>query len=165
MSLFHWLIVGTVVYIIYLVAAPSKKPIKHKSVQHPSSPPQQGSGYKDTFAWPDIGNYDFEIVGENNYQANIDAILKNTKADFYTAELVPEPNNQYDPKAVRVDINGLVVGYLSRDDARSFNRRLGNKKISGMTTICKADFTGGHMLKSGETASYGVLLDIKPFNN
>jgi hypothetical protein len=33
------------------------------------------------------------------------------------AVLVPEPENPYDPNAIRVDVDGLRIGHLSRADA------------------------------------------------
>jgi hypothetical protein len=42
-------------------------------------------------------------------------------ADLDTeADLVPEPTNRFDPRAVAVDVHGQVVGYLPRDDAHRY---------------------------------------------
>lgn len=117
--------------------------------------------------WDDTGDFDFDIVGESNYQPAL-ATLAGTHGERspdkeYQAALVPEDDNRYDDKAVRVDINGRTVGYLSKDDARSFRRRLGAKRLTGQTTHCAAVIVGGYRMKNGERASYGVKLDIKPF--
>lgn len=161
----HWAIVLFIIYLFYIVIKPKKR--KRATTTNTKQSPQISTNSNllgDVYEWPELGNFDFEIVGESNYQNNI-ALIGKQNPDLITAILVPEPNNQYDTKAIRVDINGLIVGYLSKDDARSFHRRLGNKKISGKATKCKAIITGGHLLKSGNKASYGVQLDIKPFNN
>jgi hypothetical protein len=118
------------------------------------------------FHWPSEGNFDFEIVGESNYQPAIAALVEGTTpGETFTALLIPENENPYDKLAVRVEIDGRTVGYLSREDARSFRRRLSAKKLSGKATQCMASLIGGQTRLSGETLSYGVTLDIKPFNN
>lgn len=40
-----------------------------------------------------------------------------------TAYLIPEDDNPHDPKAVRVEVDGHKVGYLSRTNARRFRKR------------------------------------------
>jgi hypothetical protein len=119
------------------------------------------------FAWPALNQFEFEIVGESHYQSVLDALCggwKNPAVDgIGTACLVPEDTNPYDDKAVRVDMGAHTVGYLSRDDARKFRRRLAGKKLTGAITVCGAAITGGHTNRMGEKMHYGVTLDIKPF--
>lgn len=119
-----------------------------------------------TFVWPNPGQFNFAIVGESNYQHAINLIVSRQSEDrqIHAAHLIPEDENEYDDKAIRVDIDGRTVGYLSRDSARSFRRRLSKNKLSGKTTGCRAVIIGGHTLPSGKTASYGVWLDLKGFN-
>ncbi len=117
--------------------------------------------------WPSLGNFDFEVVGESNYQP----ALRSAAGDHgdkppsgqYIAKLVPENDNQFDKLAVRIDINNLTVGYMSKEDARSFRRRLSAKKLGGKITTCDAAITGGYLMKDGSRANYGACLDIKPF--
>ena len=78
------------------------------------------------------------------------------------AQLVPEPDNPHDGNAIRVDVDGMCIGYLSRDDAPRFRRRLGQKGLTGVTTTCDAIIVGGYV-KRGQHTNYGVRLDIKPF--
>lgn len=121
------------------------------------------------FSWPPLGDYDFEIVGESHYQDSLKKLAgehdQGGANRQCVARLIPEDDNQYDDKAVCVEIENKVVGYLSREDARSFRRRLGTKKLTGQTTICNAMIMGGSTRNTGEVLSYGVLLDIKPFDN
>lgn len=134
----------------------------------PATPRQLRPAVKQVnHTWDGTGDFDFDVVGESNYQAAL-AALAGTHGDRSPdkecqAALVPEDNNRYDNKAVRVDIDGRTVGYLSKDEARSFRRRLGAKQLSGQTTHCAAVIVGGYRMKNGERASYGVKLDIKPF--
>jgi hypothetical protein len=119
--------------------------------------------------WPPLGEYDFDVVGEGFCQPQLEAMAgdhgTNSAEVYTTAYLVPDDQNSHDDKAVRVDIGGFTVGHLSREDARSFRKRLSAKKMSGATTSCKAVIMGGFTNRAGEKASYGVRLDIKPFDN
>lgn len=124
------------------------------------------------FAWPELMGYGFEVVGESYYQDAIEKIAKQQEAKYannpdakiepLTAYLIPDDYNQYDNKAVRVDIDGMQVGHLSREDARSFRRRLGAKKLTGQITTCNALITGGD-IRNGKQMHYGIVLDMKPF--
>lgn len=128
---------------------------------------QPTTAVQSNHTWDGPGYFDFEIVGESNYQPALAALAgthgERSPDKECQAALIPEDDNRYDDKAVRVDINGLTVGYLSRDDARSFRRRLGAKRLTGQITHCAAVIVGGYRMKNGERASYGVKLDIKPF--
>lgn len=66
-----------------------------------------------------------DVVGERSH---LDAIRRLVGAEHRsagadhnrTATLVPEPDNSFDPLAVAVHIDGVRVGYLSRDDAARY---------------------------------------------
>lgn len=119
------------------------------------------------FEWPDTGDYDFEIVGESYYQETIKGLAGQN--DMYVSEreyqalLIPDDGNEHDDKAVRVEIGGMTVGHLSRENARSFRRRLRAKKLTGQITTCKAIVRGGGV-RDGEKWHYGVALNIKEFS-
>lgn len=78
-----------------------------------------------------------------------------------------EDNNPYDNKAVMAMMDGNTVGYLSREDAITFRRKIKAylKKTGeddpGMF-ICPARITGGHIKRDGTQASFGVTVDL-PF--
>ena len=120
------------------------------------------------FKWPSRGEFEFEVVGESHYQMAIARLAGDHSTDGAdvqcVAELWPEDNNRHDSKAVAVKIHGNLVGYLSREDARSFRRRLGQKGLAGQVTTCDASIVGG-MLRNGDKWHYGVRLDIKPFDS
>jgi len=125
------------------------------------------------FRWSDGGNFNFEVVGESFYQKDLKILAGEHKEGgcrvYGTAVLVPEDDNPHDNKAVAVYVKtaenqpGRQVGHLSRRDARSFRRRLGAKKLAGQRTLCDAVIVGGR-LKKGIRQSYGVWLDMKPFD-
>ena len=114
--------------------------------------------------WTHDGNFEFDVVGESFYQQSIRTLAqRHAAADQVTAILWPQ-GNEHDQLAVGVYIDGLKVGHLSREDARSFRRRLGAKKLGTAVTSCPAMFTGGHEIEPGKYAMTGVQLDMKPFD-
>ena len=46
-----------------------------------------------------------------------------------------EPNNKYDPNAVRVDAGQATIGYIPREDAEEFGKELATL---GGTATCSA---------------------------
>lgn len=128
-------------------------------------PPVRHIAPASVFDWPELGLFDVDIVGESHYQQNI-ATLAGTHGDrgpdkVCKAHLIPEDDNPYDNQAIRVEIEGMTIGYLSRDDAPSFRRRLSAKKLAGQVTTCQASLKGGHVMKNNKQAAYGIMLDIK----
>jgi hypothetical protein len=69
--------------------------------------------------------------------------------------LVVESSNPYDRNAVRVDINGLQVGYLPRDDAKAFRERLAREHLTATSYPCEAMIVGGW-----EGGHFGVRLAL-----
>lgn len=165
----EWLIVAFLCWLGYLyLKSRTKQPAGNRPQATRSNappPPQDGP----TYHWAPHKDYDhdFEVVGESNYQAALAKLAgdhgKQSPDLKTTAKLIPENDNPHDSSAVRVEIGGQTVGYLSRDDARGFRRRLGSKKLSGQITTCGAMIMGGFIGSNGKRASYGVVLDMKPF--
>lgn len=119
------------------------------------------------FAWPALDEYDFEVVGESHYQPALRALAGAHGDDAAqietTAVLVPDDANPHDDKAVAVLIDGRQVGHLSREDARSYRRRLATRKQGMVAAQCGALIMGGFIDRNGRRAHYGVRLDMKPF--
>lgn len=110
------------------------------------------------------GSYALEVVGESHYQENLEKIcgVRKEKGENLTvdATLILEDDNPYDRQAVRVEISGLPVGYLSREVARIYREQIrlgGHPRAIG---ICKAKIKGGWERRNGDKGSYGVKLDI-----
>jgi hypothetical protein len=93
---------------------------------------------------------DFPIVGESYCR---DALLRIAARRggvpvHCNADLVFEPTNPYDPNAVAVLIDGLKVGYLSREHAAEYGRVLASLDCAGKTVrglpalIAGTDFIG-----------------------
>lgn len=119
------------------------------------------------FDWPEIGGFEVEVTGESHYQSALQAIAGVHGDDAVELEtkalLVPDDGNPYDDKAVKVLVQGRQVGHLSREDARSYRRRLAAKKQGAVAAQCGAMVMGGFIGRDGKRASYGVRLDLKPF--
>jgi hypothetical protein len=116
------------------------------------------------YHWNDSEHFDFEVVGESFYQNALTAISSRTpERSLVIASIIPDGANKHDNLAVRIDIDGRTVGHLSREDARSFRRRLGAKKLTGQITTCDAEIRGGGARKNGEKLSFGVFLRLKQF--
>ncbi|WP_224992498.1 hypothetical protein [Acinetobacter pittii] len=104
--------------------------------------------------------YLVDIVGEQSYQANLRKIAgpKQEKSKYVEvmASVVSEPFNAYDKNAVKIEINGLTVGYLSRDDAKSLAGKVINKTVPALIN--------GGWLDDDSEGSYGVKLGIQSLN-
>ena len=103
------------------------------------------SGY---YAWPELGQFAFAVDGES-FKGAINQLLQENaiapgelKTHILTAHLIPDNDNPYDSNAVRVDINSRTVGYLNREQALSFRRRLDEMGLSNQITTCYAVIEG-----------------------
>lgn len=102
------------------------------------------------------------VVGESNYQPAIRKACgwePGTDTHFECfAELVPEPTNRYDPNAVRVDIDGACVGYLSRVDAVELGSAIKEALSGHGSGLVRAAIAGR---ADGETDNLGVFLHLR----
>ena len=110
------------------------------------------------------GEYALEIVGESHYQRALERICGGRKRDsvekLVQASVVLEDENQHDDQAVRIDIDGMTVGYLPRHVARIYRLRLkelGHPRIVG---VCNAVIRGGWDRGAHDRGHFGVWLDI-----
>ena len=78
----------------------------------------------------------------------------------HQAVLLPEPDNKYDPNAVRVVVlpEG-VIGYLKRADAVAYRPAIDRLAANGMLTACRASLSGGWD-RSGDRGFIGVRLHM-----
>jgi hypothetical protein len=105
--------------------------------------------------------YSMGVVGESHRQAALRALSNGARERgddvYFTAVLVPEPSNAYDPHAVRVEIeHGAHVGYLSRDDAEGYQLVLKTLSANNKIGVCRAKLIGGGEGKP----SFGVMIDL-----
>lgn len=104
--------------------------------------------------------YLVDIVGEQSYQANLRKIAgpkqERSKYVEVMARVVSEPFNAYDKNAIKIEIRGLTVGYLSRDDAKLLAGKVINKTVPALIN--------GGWLDDDSEGSYGVKLGIESLN-
>ena len=106
-------------------------------------------------------SYAYNIVGEQSYQNNLKKIAgpKEEESKFFEcyAKVSSEPFNQYDKNAVKVEINGLIVGYLSKGEAVKLAGKVINKTVPAVID--------GGWDDSDSVGSYGVKLAINNVND
>jgi hypothetical protein len=113
------------------------------------------------------GAEDLEVVGESFHQDNLWRLVgarprhEHVRQDIY-AVLVAEEDNPYDPDAVAVWIEGLMVGHLSREDARRYRRGLlAQQRAQGKPIALAGVIAGGGMRDDGP-GMLGVFLRFDP---
>ena len=106
-------------------------------------------------------SYTYNIVGEQSYQNDLKKIAgpKEEESKFFEcyAKVSSDPFNQYDKNAIKVEINGLIVGYISKVEAAKLAGRVINKTVPAV-------IDGGWLDDDGE-GSYGVKLAINNVND
>jgi hypothetical protein len=84
------------------------------------------------------------VAGESHYQDALRAIAGSGEVRLETeARLVPEPENEHDPNAVRVEIDGAKVGYLPRALAAAWAPLLAELAARRRVGACEATILGG----------------------
>ena len=110
------------------------------------------------------GAYGVEIVGESNYQSALERICggrdEESARKQVKALLVLENENPHDSNAVRVDIDGETVGYLSRREAKQYRVRLKEAGYPELRGRCDAIIVGGWDRGRGDRGHFGVKLDL-----
>jgi HIRAN domain len=113
------------------------------------------------------GHETLEVVGESHYQEALWHIVGGRRPDPIRHEtyaiLVPDPSNRYDPNAIEVRIDGIVVGYLSREDAAAYRAGLLRlmQTSSNSLVALHAVVVGGGPRPDG-IGYLGVFLDHDP---
>jgi hypothetical protein len=111
--------------------------------------------------------YPLQVQGESHYRENLEDVSgyvgedEGVDADDFIAHLILEDDNINDSNAVRVEIDGKIVGYLARPAAKKYRARLIDLGLSDVIGECYASIKGGHIKRStGEQADFGVRLDL-----
>ena len=76
------------------------------------------------------------------------------------ARLHYENTNPHDKKAIRVVIDGGTVGYLSREDARLFRKKIEKVRPEGLIISCDAEILGGKRVGFFRKTDFSVWLDL-----
>lgn len=112
-------------------------------------------------------SYPTSVVGESSYQENIASVIpyidsqkKRYREQDFSAELILEDDNSFDPgNAVRVELEGQTVGYLSKKDAARYRKGLQKLGLSDVIGVCYAAVSGKREYDF-EDMLFGVYLDI-----
>jgi hypothetical protein len=85
------------------------------------------------------------VAGESHYQDALREIAGQDDGEVRletTAALIPEPSNPHDANAVRVEIDGRLVGYLPRASAVAYGALVRQPAERGRTAVCDAMVAG-----------------------
>lgn len=115
---------------------------------------------------PGPGLFAIDVVGELQYQHAIEVAAGGRTEDgcntLVDAILILDDSNPHDNQAVQVRIDGRVVGYLSRENARNYRRELGAIGHPTITARCQAKIVGGWDRGPDDRGYFGVKLDLPP---
>lgn len=115
------------------------------------------------------GSFPVNVVGESHYQKALSKICggKTKRGHEFecTAYLILEDDNPRDDKAVKIMIEGKVVGYLSRTDARQYRKELTLAVPDATVKVakCPALIVGGWLRDNDDYVDeghFGVRLDL-----
>jgi hypothetical protein len=99
-------------------------------------------------------------VGESNYQEALSRVCGSSRWEDVRfdciAALVREPNNPYDSNAISVQVEGQIVGYLSREDAKAYGPLVATHGV----VACRARIAGRG--PGSETQNLGIFLELPP---
>ena len=76
------------------------------------------------------GSMVFDIVGESFHASAIASLVggfprRDSEVEaVHVAQIVPEPNNPHEKNALSIRINGMVVGYISRDEVAAYRKAI-----------------------------------------
>jgi hypothetical protein len=114
------------------------------------------------------GQETLQVVGEASYQDNLWRIVGGRRSpdgrvlEDIVAVLAAEPDNPYDANAVAVWIQGLKVGYLSREDAQRYRPGLLALEQQHGKPIALAGVIAGGGMRADGPGRLGVFLDHDP---
>lgn len=116
------------------------------------------------------GSVNLPVVGESHYQDELWQLVggRSSREGRVRTEvhaiLIAETNNVHDANAISVQVNGLEVGYLSRDDARRYRPGLLTlqERLGGPVAV-PGVIAGGGAREDGP-ALLGVFLRHDPAN-
>lgn len=114
------------------------------------------------------GEFPLACVGESHYQAAFERSCGGRTEDGESrdvvAVLVLDDENPYDSDAVRVEVQGHVVGYLSRQDARAYRELLSAANCSD-SLECLGVIRGGWDRGPRDRGHYGIYLDLPLYDS
>lgn len=111
------------------------------------------------------GQETLEVVGESFHQEDLWRLAGGFTRERVrcgcVARLVPEPENPYDEKAIKVMIESVQVGHLAREDARVYLPGVHHLLASRPAVALHGQIVGGGEAE-GRLGMLGVFLDHDP---
>ena len=104
------------------------------------------------------GAYAVDVVGVSRRQEVLEAAAE--EGARVEAVLVLENSNPHDANAVAVEIDGRLVGYLSRENAALYRADLAAAGTPDVSVRCNAKIVGGFETRDGGRAHFGLKLDL-----
>jgi hypothetical protein len=105
-----------------------------------------------------------EVVGESHYQAALGELCGGHNRTGHDrvcrARLAPEPTNLYDANAMKVTIDGRVVGYAPREQAARLKAEAARVGRPGAVIVAEAVIRGGWRTNQHDEGHFGVRLGI-----
>lgn len=104
-----------------------------------------------------------DVVGESNYQDTFEQVVGDRWHDgvfwHVRAQLVFVENNEHDPNAVGVMVEGLPAGYIPKKHAKEMRGMILEANPERLPIVCKGEIKGGFTRKNGR-GHYGLTLDV-----
>jgi hypothetical protein len=121
-------------------------------------------------SWAGTSNWNLQVAGESHYQSELLSLVGGEKRrgganKLVEAVLLPDPENQFDPHAVKVTIRGKTVGYLPRSTARTWRKSQSESYIPEGCVKVMALICGGWDRGDGDEGHFGVKLDFSLIRN
>lgn len=148
-SVWHWLIVGGVIWVAVRVLSGGVRLFSGGSRQVAPS------------GRPEATRYNVNVVGESYYRDALESILGpaagTTEEVYMPASVELDDANVHDHQAVRIMIGGKKVGHLSRDDARRLRSTYAGPIAGGL----RAWNVPARIYGGGDEELYSVSLALK----
>ena len=130
-----------------------------------NSPSNSTPVFADAQILPDKDAYfEYEIVGESFYQKELNRIVGQKTEESVEipkqAKLKRDLNNQHDKNAVAVYIDGSIVGYLNKRDAKDFCRLIKRNRFKDTDSFNVDALIVGGWKRKGSEGSFGVKLNM-----
>ena len=126
--------------------------------------PRKQTGKPEVIYLSGDSTYETDIVGEVNHQDTLEGLcrarLPGGVYQFETARLVVSDRVDSNKNAVRVEVRGRLVGYLSVADTIRYRRYLNAKGKSAAHGQCQAVIKGGWISSDGRHGPFFVALDL-----
>jgi DNA-directed RNA polymerase subunit RPC12/RpoP len=112
------------------------------------------------------GTFNIKVKGSSHYQSELSKICGGRTEEGHDVKidafLFYEDGNSFDPQAIRVEISGHTVGYLSRQILSQYRGYMTKSGLDGVTVACSANIRGGWDRGDGDAGFFGIRLDL-PF--